>query len=104
MTSNQAPEQIARDTIDALLKASGWRVQNKNRFDPAEGLGQAVREYPTDNGPADYVLFVDRMAVGVIEAKRESKAESITTVEEQTEGYASARLKWVSNSEPLPFL
>jgi len=30
-----------------------------------------VREYPTDTGPADYVLFVKREAVGVIEAKRD---------------------------------
>lgn len=104
MTPNQDPEQIARDTIDTLLTASGWRVHNKNRFDPTDGLGQAVREYPTDSGPADYVLIVDRIAVGVIEAKRESKAENITTVEEQTEGYASARLKWINNDEPLPFL
>jgi type I restriction enzyme R subunit len=104
MTPNQDPEQIARDTIDALLKDSGWSVQSKNRFDPNDGPGQAVREYPTDNGPADYVLFVDKRAVGVIEAKRESRAENITTVEEQTAGYANARLKWVSNSKPLPFL
>jgi type I restriction enzyme R subunit len=104
MTPNQDPEQIVRDTIDALLKASGWRVQSKSRFDPNDGPGQAVREYPTGTGPADYVLFVDRRAVGVIEAKRESKAENITTVEEQTEGYASAKLKWVSHNEPLPFL
>lgn len=104
MTPNQDPEQIARDTIDALLKASGWSVQNKNRFDPNDGPGQAVREYPTDSGPADYVLFVDRRAVGVIEAKRENKAENITTVEEQTEGYADAKLKWVTNNAPLPFL
>ncbi|MFQ5588080.1 MAG: DEAD/DEAH box helicase family protein, partial [Nitrospiria bacterium] len=104
MQQNQNPEQTARDNIDTLLEAAGWRVQNKNRVDLTDGPGQAVREYPTDTGPADYVLFVNQKAVGVIEAKRESKAESITTVEEQTEGYASARLKWLSNNEPLPFL
>lgn len=90
---NQNPEQVARDTIDELLKASGWKAQKKNEIDLNDGPGQAVREYPTDSGPADYVLFVDRNAVGVIEAKRESKAENITVIEEQTEGYASAKLK-----------
>ncbi|MCG8430476.1 MAG: DEAD/DEAH box helicase family protein, partial [Candidatus Omnitrophica bacterium] len=104
MAPNQNPEQVARDAIDELLKASGWKVQNRNEVDLHDGLGQAVREYPTDSGPADYVLFVDRNAVGIIEAKRESKAENITVIEEQTEGYASAKLKWVSNSKPLPFL
>ena len=104
MPPNQNPEQIARDNIDGLLKASGWRVQNKSRIDLSDGLGQAVREYQTDAGPADYVLFVNKKAVGVIEAKRKNKGENITTVEEQTEGYASANLKWVNNKEPLPFL
>ena len=68
---NQNPEQIARDKIDKLLQASGWTVQNNKKIDFSAGLGQAVREYQTDVGPADYVLFVDKKAVGVIEAKRE---------------------------------
>ncbi|MBL3618250.1 MAG: DEAD/DEAH box helicase family protein [gamma proteobacterium endosymbiont of Lamellibrachia anaximandri] len=104
MAPNQNPEQIARNNIDDLLKASGWSVQDKKKIDFSDGKGQAVREYQTDAGPADYVLFVDKKAVGVIEAKRKSKGENITTVEDQTEGYASAKLKWVSNNEPLPFL
>ncbi|WP_243976576.1 hypothetical protein [Vibrio natriegens] len=37
-------------------------------------VGQAIREYQTDVGPADYVLFVDNKAVGVIKAKREEVA------------------------------
>ncbi len=84
MSPNQSPEQIARDKIDDLLTASGWVVQDNNKFDPSEGLGQAVKEYQTGVGPADYVLFIDRTAVGVIEAKRKSKGENITSVEEQT--------------------
>ena len=34
------------------------------------GIGVAVRELVTNAGPADYVLFVKRQAVGVIEAKK----------------------------------
>ena len=71
MVPNQNPEQIARDNIDELLKASGWSVQDKNKIDLNQGHGQAVREYPTDTGPADYVLFVDNKAVGVIEANHQ---------------------------------
>jgi type I restriction enzyme R subunit len=74
----------------------------KNRF--RAGIGQAVREWHTDAGPADYVLFVDKKAVGVIEAKRESEGQHLTVHESQTEGYAAAKLKWVNNREPLPFL
>ena len=101
---NQNPEQIARDKIDKLLQASGWVVQNSKQIDFSAGQGQAVREYQTDVGPADYVLFVDKKAIGVIEAKREDIGHKITDVETQTEGYANATLKWVNNQEPLPFL
>ena len=101
---NQTPEQVARDRIDARLRAAGWQVQDKNALDFNAGLGIAVREYQTDVGPADYVLFVDRQAVGVVEAKPDSWGAKLTTVEPQSEGYANAKLKWVSNSESLPFL
>ena len=73
MTENQNPEQQARDRIDAQLRAAGWAVQKKIDF--SAGIGQAVREWTTDAGPADYVLFVDKKAVGVIEAKRESEGQ-----------------------------
>jgi len=102
---NQNPEQIARDAIDAQLRASGWAVQNKNAFNPNEAKGQAVREYTTDSGPADYVLFVDRKAVGVIEAKKETLGHNITTVEDQTKEYAVSKLKWIQHTgQALPFL
>jgi type I restriction enzyme R subunit len=104
MTENQNPEQKARDSIDALLQQAGWQIQHKKKIDLNVGLGQAVREYQTDIGPADYVLFVDKKAVGVIEAKREEEGQRLTAHEPQTEGYAAARLKWVNNQEPLPFL
>ena len=104
MTENQNPEQKARDNIDAQLKLAGWVVQSAKRIDFSAGVGIAVREYHTDVGPADYVLFVDKNAVGVIEAKKEELGHKITEVEEQTEGYAVAKLKWVNNKEPLPFL
>ena len=64
----------------------------------------AVREHPTDTGPADYVLYVNRQAVGVIEAKKDSAGENITVVEAQTERYAAANLKWRKDNTPLRFL
>ena len=60
------PEQKARQTIDHKLAAAGWVVQDMKAFNLGAAQGIAVREYPTDTGPADYVLFVDRQAVGVI--------------------------------------
>src|ERR1035437_6801513 len=104
MTENQNPEQKARDNIDALLRQAGWVVQDNKKINLNEGVGQAVREYQTDIGPADYVLFVDKKAVGVIEAKRAEEGQNITTVEFQSEGYAAAKLKWVNNKNALPFI
>jgi type I restriction enzyme, R subunit len=104
MSLNQNPEQLARDTIDQLLARAGWVVQSAKKIDFNAGAGQAVREYQTDVGPADYVLFVNKKAVGVIEAKRAEEGQHLTAHEAQTEGYAAAKLKWVNNKEPLPFL
>lgn len=100
---NQNPEQIARDKIDQMLEAAGWLVQDKKKVNLAANKGVAVREYQTDVGPADYVLFVDRKAVGIIEAKREDEGHHLTVVEEQSKGYATAKLKYLNN-DPLPFV
>ena len=87
-----------------MLSLAGWAVQDKKKIDFGAGLGVAVREYQTDVGPADYVLFVDKKPVGVVEAKPEDWGQKITTVEEQASAYAAAKLKWVNNREPLPFV
>ena len=101
---NQTPEQKARDNIDAMLGLAGWLVQDKKKIDFGAGFGIAIREYQTDVGPADYVLFIDKNPVGVIEAKPEDWGQKITTVEDQSGAYAAAKLKWLNNKEPLPFV
>ena len=100
---NQNPEQIARDRIDQLLHDAGWVIQHNNKIDFGAGLGLAIREYPTDSGPADYALFVDRKPVGVIEAKREEEGYRLTVVEKQSGTYADSKLKYLNN-KPLDFL
>lgn len=100
---NQSPEQLARDLIDDKLRLSGWVIQNKSKMDFSASLGIAVKEYLTEDGPADYVLFVDRKPIGIIEAKKEEEAQNITVVENQSEKYALSKLKYFNN-EPLPFI
>ena len=100
---NQNPEQIARDEIDKMLVAAGWVVQSKNKVDLSVSKGVAVCEYQTDAGPADYVLFVDRKPVGVIEAKKESEGVRLTVHEDQSTDYAHSKLKYLNNS-PLPYV
>lgn len=101
--TNQNPEQTARDNIDRQLNACGWVVQSKSKINFSVGIGVAVREYQTDVGPADYVLFVDRKPVGIIEAKREEEGHKLTVHEGQAEDYAAAKLKYLNN-EKLPFV
>lgn len=97
-------EAKARQQIDHKLEQAGWVIQDMNQFNLGAAPGVAVREYPTDTGPADYVLFVNRNPVGVIEAKKDSAGENITAVETQTERYATAHLKWRKDNAPLRFL
>ncbi len=74
--------------IDEQLAECGWVVQDYQRAAVAAARGVAVREVPTEAGPADYVLYVDAQAVGVIEAKKEGA--TLTGVEPQTRKYQSA--------------
>jgi type I restriction enzyme R subunit len=103
MSDNQTPEQKARNEIDKKLNDAGWTVQKKSRIDWHASRGIAVKEYLTDVGPADYVLFVDKKPVGIIEAKRDEEGHRLTVVEEQSAEYASSKLKYLNN-DPLPFV
>ncbi len=102
--ANQNPEQIARDHIDKQLIDCGWIIQDKSKINLAAGLGVVVREYQTNVGPADYVLFVNKKPVGIIEAKRsDAGIDLVIEVEEQAADYASAKLKYLNNDQ-LPFV
>lgn len=96
------PEQKARANIDKMLSQAGWQVQNLKDVNPSASLGVVVREYPTETGPADYILFVDCVPVGIIEAKKEGTI--LTSVETQAERYSSSKLKWQVNTKNLPFI
>ena len=96
------PEAKARQQIDQKLEQAGWAVQDLKKINLGASLGVAVREYPTDTGPADYLFFVNREPVGVIEAKADNTI--LTFVEDQTNRYAKSTLKWRVQTAPLPFL
>src|SRR5664279_2899758 len=71
-----APEQRARQQIDAQLAASGWVVQNYKQFNASAGHGIALGNEPLKSGICDYLLLVDRQVVGVVEAKKEGTHQS----------------------------
>ncbi|WP_229379951.1 type I restriction endonuclease subunit R [Fibrella forsythiae] len=96
------PENLARQLIDRMLVDSGWIIQDIKTLNFSAGQGVVVREYPTDSGPADYLLFIDRKPVGVIEAKAEGTI--LSPVEEQSSRYAVSKLKWQKDHQPLRFI
>ena len=101
---NQTPEQNARDIIDRQLTAAGWAVQKKTTINWHVSAGIAVMHYQMKDGTeADYVLFVDRKSVGIIEAKREEEGHHLSAVEDQSSGYAVSKLKHLNNNS-LPFV
>ena len=96
------PEEKARQNIDRLLTAAGWTIQDRKQMNLRASQGVAVREYPMSSGPTDYLLFVDRRAVGVIEAKPEGT--TLSGVSEQTEKYLREVPPLLpSYQKPLPF-
>ncbi len=61
------PEARARVNIDRMLEAAGWVVQDGAEQDLYAGPGVAVREFLLEgNNEADYLLFVNRQAVGEV--------------------------------------
>ena len=88
MSGSLTPEQRARRDIDEQLAACGWVLQDYKSAAVAAAQGVAVREVSTAAGRADYVLYVDRQAVGVIEAKKAGM--TLTGVEPQTRKYQAA--------------
>lgn len=66
-----AAEQRARVLIDRQLEAAGWKVQDRKALNLFAATGVAVREVimKPGHGRVDYLLYVDKAVVGVIEAK-----------------------------------
>lgn len=100
-----APEGLARQQIDAQLAQAGWVIQDVASLNLAAGRGVAVREFPLQSGYgfADYLLYVDGRAIGVVEAKK--AGTTLTGVELQSEKYgAGLPIGVPAPVRPLPFL
>lgn len=98
-----SPEEKARLEIDKKLEASGYIVQDVKEFNPAAGPGVVVREWQTDSGPCDYLIFIDGKPCGLIEAKEHNKGEKLTQVAEQTKRYAESQFKYTSSDIDIRF-
>lgn len=93
-----SPEEKARLEIDKQLIECGYVLQDMTEINPSASKGVIVREYPTDTGPVDYLIFIDKKPVGVIEAKEINKGEKLVVdVEKQTNRYKNSKFKYYDN-------
>jgi type I restriction enzyme R subunit len=87
-----------------MLAQAGWLVQDMKHVHLHAGRGVALREFPLKqgHGEADYLLYVDGQAAGVVEAK--PAGYTLTGVEIQSDkykhGFPEALPAWF---RPLPF-
>jgi type I restriction enzyme R subunit len=86
-------EAATRQLVDRQLRDAGWeadseRLTHARGARPQKGKSQAIAEWPTDKGPADYVLFAGLTPVGVVEAKRQGK--DVPASIEQSKRYSRA--------------
>jgi type I restriction enzyme R subunit len=96
------PEKQARVQIDQHLREAGWVVQDANAIDLGAGVGIAVREFPLATGYADYLLYADGKAIGVVEAKPEGFP--LKGVETQSSKYTNGLPRNLPHHYfPLPF-
>ena len=98
------PEEIARQQIDEKLTQAGWLVQDRKDFNRFAGLGVSCREFVMEDGTeADYLLFVDGKAAGVIEAKKAGIV--LSGIENQSKGYSCHLPAYVKHYQlPLPYI
>lgn len=73
----QLDEADTRQLIDQQLRLAGWEADSQTiKYNkgarPINGRNLAIAEWPTESGPADYVLFAGLMPIAVVEAKRKN--------------------------------
>ena len=86
-----------------MLEASGWQIQNFAERATDASLGVAVREFQLqDDQSADYLLFVNEVAVGIIEAKKEGM--TLGGALQQAERYRASFPDTLTTLQGCPFL
>ena len=88
------PEEKARVIIDRMFEEAGWKVVDRDKYAP-NMTAVAIREgLMVGNREADYLLFLNGKAVGVLEAKRIETDINSDIVQEQARLYARSCPKW----------
>ena len=88
------PEEKARVIIDRMFEEAGWKVVDRDKYAP-NMTAVAIREgLMVGNKEADYLLFLNGKAVGVLEAKRIETDINSDIVQEQARLYTRSCPKW----------
>ena len=99
------PENKARKQIDKLFEEAGWQVVSRDDYAPNISAVAIEEGLLKHNKRADYFLFLNGKAVGVLEAKREDLKEDLSCACEQAELYAKGvPLKYQAYQRPLPII
>ncbi|MCQ2351421.1 MAG: DEAD/DEAH box helicase family protein [Paludibacteraceae bacterium] len=99
------PEEKARVKIDRMFEEAGWQVVDRDQYTPISNAIVVREGLLAGNLEADYFIFLDGKAVGVLEAKREEVNIDTLVVSEQAELYVrSVPNYYKTYSNPLPFI
>ena len=109
-------EVTTRQLIDQQLHQVGWQADSVSlRYSkgtrPERGKNLAIAEWPTANGPADYVLFAGLTPLAIVEAKRKNidvsaalqQAKRYSRGFELKDGMQSPGGPWANYQVPFAF-
>ena len=99
------PEEKARIKIDQMFEDAGWKVVDRDFYSPTL-TAVAIREGLLEgNKEADYFLFINGIAVGILEAKRKEVDVASNNVSEQAAIYVRGVPNYYkAYSRPLPII
>jgi hypothetical protein len=103
-TTDLKPEQKARKIIDQMLNVAGWDIVDRKHYTTLSSAVAIEEGLLKNNQEADYLLFIDGKAVGVLEAKRE-ETNLDDKVYTQANNYTHSIPLWCSSWQtPLPII
>ena len=99
------PEEKARIKIDQMFEDAGWKVVDRDFYSPTL-TAVAIRDGLLEgNKEADYFLFINGIAVGILEAKRKEVDVASNNVSEQAAIYVRGVPNYYkAYSRPLPII
>ncbi len=103
--TTETPEQKVRNKVDQWFETAGWKVIPRNQYDTSVSAVAVCEGLMEGHLEADYLLFLNGKAVGVLETKREEIDITSDSVTEQTIRYAqNVPDCYQTLQNPLPLL